>query len=405
MKILPRLFFIFAFLAIFFLIVAYSRGYRLDIKEKSFTPTGILAITSLPKAAKIYINNELKGATDSNITLPPGEYTVEVKKEGYTGWKKTVNLKGEWVLSLNAVLFPLNPSLSPLTNLGIIRAIAIDNTDKILIFSENNNLEKDGIYLFEGSQTPLPILPPLKLILAKKNLPENIDFKKAEVTFSPDYKEVIIDLKTIDNFYPQANFSYLLSLDEENKNPLDITTSKQALIDAWEKEKLAIKLKLLNAYPKELAKIASDSFHIISFSPDETKILYQAKKTINLPAIITPPLIAVNQTEETRQLKKDSIYVYDKKEDKNYLINIFPKNINQLNESLVQWLPDSKHLIFLETKKIAVVDYDGTNKQTVYSGPFESLFFKVNSDSRLIILTNLNPETNPLPDLYAVGIK
>ena len=405
MKILPRLFFIFSFVIIFFLIIAYSRGYRLDIKEKSFTPTGILAITSSPKAAKIYINNEFKGATDSNINLPPGEYTVEVKKEGYTSWKKTVNLKGEWVLSLNAVLFPLNPSLSPLTNLGIVKAIAIDDTDKILIFSENNNLEKDGIYLFEGNQTPLPILPPLKLILAKKNLPENIDLKTASTVFSPDYKEVIIDLKTIEGIYPSANFSYLLSLDEENKNPLDITTSKQALIDAWEKEKLAINLKLLNTYPKDLAKIASDSFHIISFSPDETKILYQAKKTINLPPIITPPLIAVNQTEESRQLKKDHIYVYDKKEDKNYLIDILPQNINLLNENLVQWFPDSKHLIFLEAKKIAVVDYDGTNKQTVYSGPFENSFFKVNSDSRLIVLTNLNPETNPLPDLYAVGIR
>ncbi len=413
MSFIQRLILILVFLSILTISIAYARGYRLDLEKKSLTPTGILAISSNPKAAKIYINGVLNGATDTNLTLPPGNYQVEIKKEGFTSWSKTVNLKGELVLTLEAVLFPLNPSLSPLTNLGIIKAIPIDATEKVLLFSQNNDSNKDGIYLYEAGRKPITFFSPLKLIALKKNLPENIDFAKGEAIFSPDYEQVIIEFPSVNssllnnNFRQLATMAYLFSLSQENQAPFDVTTSKEALIEAWEKEKEAQRLKILETFPKEIVKIATDSFRLIAFSPNETKIFYQAKKNITLPLIINPPLIATNQTKEGRSLKKDSLYVYDKKEDKNYEIKIPSSQSLTPNklENLVRWLPDSKNLVFIESKKIAVIDYDGTNKRTVYSGPFENSFFTLAANGDLIILTNLNPETNQWPDLYAVGIK
>ncbi len=88
---------------------------------------------------------------------------MEIKKEGYTSWSKTVKLKGELVLTLEAILFPLNPSLSPLTNLGIINAVPLDATEKILLFVHNNDLEKDGIYLYEANKKPITFFSPLKI--------------------------------------------------------------------------------------------------------------------------------------------------------------------------------------------------------------------------------------------------
>ncbi len=152
MKLLFRLGFIALFLIVLVGIIAFARGYRIDFKQKSLRPTGILAISSSPRAAKIYINDELKGVTNSNITLPPGKYVIKIEKEGYTSWNKTVILKGELVFSTDALLFPLNPSLSPLTNLGIVKAVPLDQTERILLFSENGLEEKDGIYLFEAGK-------------------------------------------------------------------------------------------------------------------------------------------------------------------------------------------------------------------------------------------------------------
>ena len=175
----------------------------------------------------------------------------------------------------------------------------------------------------------------------------------------------------------------------------------------------------MEAYPKEIAKVASDSFHVIEFSPDETKLLYLAKRSTTLPQAVQPPLIAVNQTPENRNIVVNSLYVYDKKEDRNYkidLINLIDlisnqnkKTLGQLNQleirNFINWYSDSKHLVINEGKKISFIDYDNQNKQTVYSGDFDNSFFKVTNDGKILILTNLNPEANKFPDLYAVGIR
>jgi len=401
MKLVYRLVFIFAFVLFLILVIAYARGYRLDMKKKSFSSTGILAISSNPKAAKVFINHELKGVTDENVGLPPGEYTVEIKKDGYTSWTKKVMLKGELVISLDALLFPLNPSLSPLTNLGVIKAVPLDQTDKILLFTDNNDETKDGIYLFDAGRKPLSLLAPLKLIILKKNLPQSFNLASATNYFSPDFKQLIIEFP----LGRAETLAYLLSLEEENKNVFDITNSKETLLEAWGKEKEADQLKILEAFPKEVAKIASDSFHMIAFSPNETKLFYEVKKTVTLPLGIKPPLIATNQTKEVRNLQKDHLYIYDAKEDKNYEVDkgIFNSKLTTLESIL--WYPDSKHLVFSDNKKITVIDYDGNNKQTIYSGPFDESFFTVTGDGSFITLSNLNPDTNKFPDLYAVGIK
>ena len=84
MKIFSRVIIFFVFLIVLITVIGYARGYRLDLKERSVKSTGIISATSNPKAAKIYVNGELKGVTDTNLTLPPGNYLVEIKKEGYT---------------------------------------------------------------------------------------------------------------------------------------------------------------------------------------------------------------------------------------------------------------------------------------------------------------------------------
>ena len=396
MKFIYRLLLIFVFIFCLVLVIGYARGYQIDFEKKVLSSTGILAVTSTPKAAKIYVNGELKGVTDSNLTLSPGQYTVEIKKDGYTNWAKKLTLKGELVLSLDALLFPLNPSLSPLTNLGVKKAISLNQTDRILLFTDTGDETKDGIYLFEGGKRPFLPLSPMKRIVLKKNLTVFTDFTSVDVYLSPDLKEVIIES-------PKEKTAYLLSLEEENTNVFDITTSKDALLVAWKSEKEKEYLKILETFPKEIAKVASDSFHIIAFSPNETRLLYSPEKPVVLPSVITPPLIASNQTPDVRKLQKDHLYVYDKKEDRNFEISLLPTTNYQL--STIQWYSDSKHLILNENNKISVVDYDGTNKQTIYSGPFDNSFFNATGDGGLIVLLNLNPEANKFPDLYAVGIK
>lgn len=393
MKIFSRIIILFFFLVVLVMVIGYARGYRFDLEERSIKSTGIIAATSNPKAAKIYINGQLKGVTDTNLTLPPDNYLVEIKKDGYTSWSKKINLKGELVINVDPVLFPINPSLSPLTNLGIIKAVATEDGDKIVIIAA------DAIYLFDTGKKTLPFFPPLNRIVSLSLLPGTVDFTSTKVIFSPDQKQAIFEFASSDDLSPAGlpqKPSYLLSLQEDNLNPLDVTLSKDALIEAWQNEKNKNFTKILETFPKNFDKIASDSFNIISFSPNETKVLYQAKNNVELPLMIKPVIIVTNQTLEERSIKKGKTYVYDRKEDKNFPLLLTPN---------LKWYYDSRHFIIEEEEKISIVDYDNINKQTIYSGPFENSFFNPTNDGKIVVLINLNSQVNELPDLYLVGIR
>lgn len=389
-----RVFLVGIFLFVVLALIAMARGYRLDFTKRSLSSTGILAISSSPKAAKIYINGELRGATDLNIELVPGTYDVEIKKDGYTSYAKKVLLKGELVEAVDPILFPVNPSLSPITNLGVTRAMPIDRSDNLILFADNGDPERDGIYLFEAGRKTLALFPPLKTLILKSKLPVEADFAKAKVHFSYDYKQAIFEFPFPDG----TSFSYLLSLDTENQEPFDVSASKETLISAWQEEREKEAKKLVEVLPKDVRKIATDSFGIVSFSPDQTKVLYRAKKDIELPLVIDPPLIASNQTPEQRSLKKGRMYVYDKREDKNF-------SIGDEKSPSFSWYIDSKRLVFNEGHRIAIVLYDGQSKQIIYSGPIEKDFFTTTSDGKILILANLNPQFNKFPDVYEVGIR
>ncbi|MBI2051650.1 PEGA domain-containing protein [Candidatus Roizmanbacteria bacterium] len=375
-------------------IIIFARGYRLDLQQKTLSSTGILAISSSPKAAKVYVNGELKGVTDINLPLPPGTYTVEIKKDGYANYAETLVLRGELVEAIDPILFPINPSLTPLTNLGIVKAVQVDQSDRLILFSDNGVPEKDGIYLFEAGKRTLSFFPPLKPLLLKSAVSAQVDFKKSSVLFSYDFKQAIVEFSLPD----ETTLSYLISLDQENQQAFDVSTSKNTLLEAWEKERQKERLKLAEALPKEIRKIATDSFQIVSLSPDQTKVLYKSKKDTTLPLVIKPPLIASNQTKEERNIQKEGLYVYDKREDKNF-------RVGGKNSPDILWYFDSKRLVFKEGNTIAIILYDGQNKQVVYSGPIEEGFFASTSDGKVLIMANLNPQFNKLPDVYEVGIR
>jgi hypothetical protein len=447
--ILTRVFLLVVFFIVLVTTIALARGYRFNFDERTVISTGILSVNSAPNAAKIFVNDELKGVTNTNVSLPPGNYSVRISKEGFTEWKKDVKLLGEIVLSFDAVLFPKNPSLSPLTNLGIVKAVPVGQSANILLFSKTGNVEKDGIYVLDGNSRRISITSPLRRIILATNLPKELDFSTAQVIFSPDYREAIFTFNYITPDLPSV--SYLFSLESENTDPFDVTASKNSILVAWDRERQRQLGKILEAFPEKIEQIATNSFRIIAFSPDETKILYQASAEVTIPQIITPALIGANQTKEKRTLVKNKLYVYDLKEDKNFEIeadlsklepaqssdaavldqtavekvalqsesvntetaeeatttpNILVDRYNSLEVfDYIQWYPSSRHLVFNEGNTISILDYDGSNKQAVYSGPYEKTFFALNSDWKLLVLANLNPQNNTFGDIYEIGIR
>lgn len=428
------------FVAILVSIIAYARGYRLDVSSTAITSTGLVAVTSTPRTAKVYVNSELKGITDLSLNLAPGTYTFTVVKEGYFPWQKTVKLRGEIVQSLDAILYPVNSSLNPLTNIGIAKAIPIGTeSDRIILFSDNspkasveaevvleptsqviNDTSSAGIYVYDASRRVISLLPNIQRIISYEKIGPELDPANLDIVFSPDGKQMIVfvidstdqerpsSYRQYNEYYPHYSLpenyvqALLVNIDEVDGTALDITETVESLVDAWTQTKDRQLSTLTKAMNRPLGDFFKSTTHILDISQDKTRLLYQATTSASLAPILKQPLIGSNQTEEVRETKPNNIYSYDIKEDRNYLII---NDFEAQKQSLPIFHPNSKNIIYSEAKSISISDFDGKNKYKVYSGPFDPRFFAIASDGRIFILTNLNPELTKYGDLYAVGVR
>jgi len=423
--ILLRLFLASILISILVALIAFARGYRINPQTGKIGSTGILLARSAPDGARIFVNGTFMGATNQNISLSPGFYDVEINKEGYTTWKSNLGVKGEVVTRADATLFPLNPSLSPLSNLGIIKAQTFTDVNRVLIVADNPlfasesanitdpSTEKNGIFIFDNSPRQITLFNPLTLLVGKSAFPKDTDLSRTQMDMAPDGKEFLL---TTLNKQGAAVNTYLIPTDVQATSLFDVSKSKQAILSAWELKKSELHTKILETFKKPFAQVAETSFEILSFSPDETKLMYKALANATIPIIIKPRLIGTNQNAETRDIKTGKLYVYDKKEDRNYELTILDSQNPARQDTkiidtkysildTIMWHPNSTHLIVKGGVDVSIFDFDGSHGTTVYSGPFEQKFLSVTGDGKLLILANLNPQRNSFPDLYAVGIK
>lgn len=89
-------------------IIAFEAfGFGLDRKTGTVIQNGLLFIDAHPEPASITLNGEDKGQTDARLVIPDGQYTVELKRDGYRNWKRTFRLEGSKIERLvYPFLFP-----------------------------------------------------------------------------------------------------------------------------------------------------------------------------------------------------------------------------------------------------------------------------------------------------------
>lgn len=381
------------------LVVMFGKGYRFGFGGNGpiLSGTGLLVATSSPDGAQVFVNGHLTTATDNTINLAPGEYDIKIFKDGYFPWQKKITIKKEVVSKADALLFPKAPKLESITNIGILNPVLDPSKTKIAYLVASQSAVKNGIYILDMTSRPI-----LTLQSASSQIVNDTTdiFSSSALLWSPDSKEL---LATIGK---SLNTTYFLETSTLNQNPKDVTETRLSVDASWEKLKKDKEKALMDSLPKKLKKVVSEEFKILEWSSDETKILYEASQSAEIPLIINPPLIGTDSTPEIRNLKKGEVYVYDIKEDRNYkILDSVPEKSEAFSPLPIMWYPDSKHLVFINDSKITMMEYDGGNLTTVYAGPFVNGFvFPWPDATKLVILTTLG-NLNITPNLYTIGLK
>lgn len=427
--------------------IRYAKG-NFRVTRRGFMPqTGLLSATSNPQGAEVMINGRLVTATDDTIYLEPGEYEVEISKEGYSPWKKSLLVEKELVTATNAHLFRITPSLLPLTFSGVQVVSPSPDGQKILYYTASASAQtRNGLYVLEINSNPLALSRGPRQVA--EDVPE-YDLADAEIIWSPDSSQVLLTTRTKE---------VVLDVDRKSdlRNMADVSLQRKQILSGWEEEMYIRERQFLGKFPPEVIAIATQSAKNVYLSPDKKRLLYTATAVVTIPDSIVPPIPATNSQPETRILKPGSIYVYDREEDKNFFIgeesrytvsaspsgltaklslatdldrstplqlesspsaftrlqasssaqtaSLFKTYHTPLYSNTLQWMPDSRHLLYSSANQVQVLEYDGNNDTTVYSGPFQPDFIYPWPDgSKVLVVTSFS--TDSPANLYAIELK
>ena len=368
--------------------ILFARGFRLEKKQDNgalqISAKGLLVVNSEPTGAQVFIDDTLQTATNNTITLDPGSHTVSVRKEGFVEWHKNLNIQKEIVNQVNAYLIPSAPSLTALSFSGVINPqVSPDFTKIVYAVPVSKDETKGGLWMYETTNLPLGFGRDPQRIT-------NADLSSFTWEWSPDARNILVASKSATYLLPVASYT-------ESKQLVNVSAQVTKIKTDWDTSKQEKTTAQLAKLDLEVRKVFQTSTKDITFSPDETKILYTATASATIPSGIVKELPGSSSQAQQRTLKAKNIYIYDIKEDRNFLI--------EDTGNPVYWVQNSLNVVIPDKQKIVVADYDGTNKVTVYSGNYIFPYaFPTTSTSKMVILTSFGA-TGTLPNLYWLSLK
>jgi len=435
------------------LAIRFAQGYRFSFSQERqpLRSSGLLAANSFPTGAQVSVSDKLIGVTDDTFYLEPETYNVEISKEGYYTWKKTLQLQPELVVQTNAQLFKRVPSLTPLTYTGIHNISPSPDGERVIFYTASASAKnRNGLYVLDLSASLLNAQRDPRQIAEEA---PGFDLEKAQFIWSPDNSQVILIAD---------DREVLLDINKKNELPSlsDISFRRREILSEWESELYIKERQFMSKFPPKVLEIASQSATNVYLSPDKKKLLYTATASATLPDNLVPPLPSANTQPQERFIQPGSTYVYDREEDRNFKIDVisnrpdyvkiatssasaqqgkilladdlsgaakslvaspssflrmtastsaqtatnFARYYSSLYSQGIQWFPDSKHILFTDGNAIYLVEYDNTNRTAVYSGPFDRNFIYPWPDgSRILTLTSLG--STAFSNLYAIELK
>lgn len=129
--------FLAAFLIAAPLTVLYTAGYRYSFSAGRIVQTGILSLSSVPKAASISIDGSRTRSTTPSVVknVLPGEHAIRVEKDGYSAWAKTLAVASRETTFADDVVLFLEDAPEPVRETPL-SAVSVNPTNGLAAYAK-----------------------------------------------------------------------------------------------------------------------------------------------------------------------------------------------------------------------------------------------------------------------------
>ena len=117
-------------------VTLFMLGFRFDAGKGSVEQYAFLQFASSPSGATVSVDgNIISSKTPNKTSIPPGKHAIEMWRDGYETWKKTVDLRAGTLTWLNyTLLVPKKLTVESVANYDtVVGSLASSDGNKILI--------------------------------------------------------------------------------------------------------------------------------------------------------------------------------------------------------------------------------------------------------------------------------
>lgn len=130
-----------AVLVVVTLITLFMLGFRFDINKGNLEQYAFLQFGSSPSGATVSIDGNVAGLnTPTKKSVPAGKHNVEISRDGYQTWRKSVDVKAGTIIWLNyALLVPKKLTVEAVSSYeSLYSSLASPKGDYMLVEKQSN---------------------------------------------------------------------------------------------------------------------------------------------------------------------------------------------------------------------------------------------------------------------------
>lgn len=123
-------------------VILLYKAYGFDFdRQGRVIQNGLVFMSSTPNPANIYINGEkYKDDTNVRLSLPSGQYTFELRKTGYTPWKRAITVEGGSVRRFDyPFLIPSDLKTTTVRDYATMPRIVTQSPDRRWLMTQNGD--------------------------------------------------------------------------------------------------------------------------------------------------------------------------------------------------------------------------------------------------------------------------
>lgn len=215
-------------------LVAYTAGYRWSPTQRRIVKIGALSIKTVPENARIILNGKLYSKkTPALITnLHPGNYKIELTREGYFNWGKTLIVESEkTTFAHNVALFknavPSLKTIDSISGAPEIKSPPIDQLQNFKQYKVFYDDKQDQVVVIDNDkQKRIAEIDGRSAVWREKSVPLLFVYSDHEVwQFNPDASTKILITRLIDDIeqvIPLENHEAILLIMRANVRALEL---------------------------------------------------------------------------------------------------------------------------------------------------------------------------------------